>query len=275
MIGQTNNIQFIDTCISNNKLPRFMLIRGDKGSGKKELVNYISQKTGYSVVFFSASVESVRNLINLCYQQTKPILYVIPDCEKLSIQAENALLKVAEEPPTNAYIILTVNDDSLLPTIKSRGTLIVMEEYTNKQKEEFATTVLNIVDDLQDKVELSTTLGDLIDIANTDYTSMSKFCNNIINNIDKANIGSALTITKKLKLKEKDNEEAALYDLHLFIKVLLYKYHQKCLSQTNYNDYIHYFKCWDCVFEAKRQLQKNINKQYVLDNMVLKLREVK
>ena len=108
MIGQVNNIRFLDTCIQNNKLPRFLLIRGDKGSGKKELVKYIAQKTNYELVFFGNSVEAVRNLINLCYQQTKPIIYVITDCEKLSTQAENALLKVAEEPPTNAYIVLTV-----------------------------------------------------------------------------------------------------------------------------------------------------------------------
>jgi DNA polymerase-3 subunit delta' len=198
MIGQVNNIRFLDTCIQNNKLPRFLLIRGDKGSGKKELVKYIAQKTNYELVFFGNSVEAVRNLINLCYQQTKPIIYVITDCEKLSTQAENALLKVAEEPPTNAYIVLTVNDDSLLPTIKSRGTLISMEEYSYKDKKEFAKSVLDITTGLDEQLELCTTPGEIIDIVNTDYNSISKFCDNIVNNISQANIGSALKITKKI-----------------------------------------------------------------------------
>ena len=275
MIGQVNNIRFLDTCISNNKLPRFLLIRGSKGSGKKELVNYISKQTGYEVVFFGTSVEAVRNLITLCYQQTKPIIYVIPDCEKLSNQAENALLKVAEEPPTNAYIVLTVNDDSLLPTIKSRGTLISMEEYSYKDKKEFAKSVLDITTGLDEQLELCTTPGEIIDIVNTDYNSISKFCDNIVNNISQANIGSALKITKKLRLKEKDNEDDTLFDLQIFIKVLLYKYQQRCFEQQDFTKYLYFFNCWNCVFYTNKQLQKNINKQYVVDEMVLKLREVR
>ena len=39
----------------------------------------------------------------MAYKQTKPIMYVFKDCDNMSNAAKNALLKVAEEPPQQAY----------------------------------------------------------------------------------------------------------------------------------------------------------------------------
>ena len=48
-------------------------------------------------------------------------IYIIPDAEMMTVQAQNALLKTIEEPPEYAVIILlTSNIDALLPTIQSR-----------------------------------------------------------------------------------------------------------------------------------------------------------
>ena len=48
-------------------------------------------------------------------------VYIIPDAEKLTIQAQNALLKTLEEPPEYAVIILIANGlSAFLPTILSR-----------------------------------------------------------------------------------------------------------------------------------------------------------
>ena len=277
MIGQASVLNFINDCIDNNKLPKFIVIRGAKGSGKKELSKYIAQKSGFELVYFNSSVDAVRQLINLCYQQTKPIIYIIPDAEKLSANAENALLKVAEEPPKNAFIILTVNDDSLLPTIKSRATLIVMNEYSYEDKYRFVTEILklNNVQELDTKLDISDTPGDIINIINSDYKTIDKYCENIIKFIGQANIGSALKIGKKVKTKEKDEEDDSLFNLSLFMRILLYKYYIICINiQQDSAKYNHYFSCWKIVFDANKQLQKNLNKQYIIDEMILKLREI-
>jgi len=51
----------------------------------------------------------------------KKKIYIIPDAEKMSVQAQNALLKTIEEPPEYAVLILlTENDEVLLETIRSR-----------------------------------------------------------------------------------------------------------------------------------------------------------
>ena len=48
-------------------------------------------------------------------------VYIIDEAEKMTVQAQNALLKTIEEPPEYAVImLLTSNVDALLPTIQSR-----------------------------------------------------------------------------------------------------------------------------------------------------------
>lgn len=52
-------------------------------------------------------------------------IYIIDKAEKMTIEAQNALLKTLEEPPKYAIIILVTNNkESLLPTIKSRCEVI-------------------------------------------------------------------------------------------------------------------------------------------------------
>lgn len=51
----------------------------------------------------------------------KPRVLLISRANSLSIEAQNALLKILEEPPTNTQIILeAISEETLLPTIVSR-----------------------------------------------------------------------------------------------------------------------------------------------------------
>ena len=48
-------------------------------------------------------------------------IYIVDEAEKMTVQAQNAILKTIEEPPSYAVIILlTTNPDGFLPTILSR-----------------------------------------------------------------------------------------------------------------------------------------------------------
>ncbi|MBQ8509816.1 MAG: hypothetical protein IJ493_07920 [Clostridia bacterium] len=48
--------------------------------------------------------------------------YLIPDADVMNVQAQNALLKILEEPPTAVmFLLLCENADNLLPTIRSRA----------------------------------------------------------------------------------------------------------------------------------------------------------
>ena len=55
-------------------------------------------------------------------------IYIFPDGEKMNIQAQNALLKTLEEPPSYVVmLILTDNLDVFLPTILSRCVVLPMK----------------------------------------------------------------------------------------------------------------------------------------------------
>lgn len=55
-------------------------------------------------------------------------IYIIREAHKMTAQAQNALLKVLEEPPTDLFIfLLTERAEALLATIRSRTQLVRME----------------------------------------------------------------------------------------------------------------------------------------------------
>ena len=54
--------------------------------------------------------------------------YIIRNADKMTVQAQNALLKLLEEPPQNVYFfLLCENGSALLPTVRSRAPVIRME----------------------------------------------------------------------------------------------------------------------------------------------------
>lgn len=72
----------------------------------------------------SIGVDEIRKLqkemsIRPLYSSKK--LFLIPDAERMTVQAQNCLLKILEEPPAHSLIILTAsNIDCLLDTVRSR-----------------------------------------------------------------------------------------------------------------------------------------------------------
>ncbi len=65
-------------------------------------------------------------------------VYIIPDAEKLTAQAQNALLKTLEEPPEYANLILIANGlSSFLPTVLSRCIVLQMKAVDESAIEAF------------------------------------------------------------------------------------------------------------------------------------------
>lgn len=71
------------------------------------------------------SVDDIREQINdsiiIKPYESKYKIYIVDEAEKMNVQAQNALLKTIEEPPSYAIIILlTANAGAFLQTIRSR-----------------------------------------------------------------------------------------------------------------------------------------------------------
>ncbi|MCR5357357.1 MAG: DNA polymerase III subunit [Lachnospiraceae bacterium] len=74
-------------------------------------------------------------------------IYIVNDAEKLSIQAQNALLKTLEEPPEYVVImLLTSNISSLLPTIISRSIVLNMRPVDDKTVRKYLMERIHIPD---------------------------------------------------------------------------------------------------------------------------------
>lgn len=80
----------------------------------------------------SISIDEVRNLKKHIFQKPVSLPYkyiIIEEAHKLTLEAQNALLKILEEPPSSTILILEAeNKYSLLPTILSRVVLIDKEK---------------------------------------------------------------------------------------------------------------------------------------------------
>ena len=83
----------------------------------------------------SIGVEAVRLLKSDVYIRPNDLehkLYIIGHTERMTVQAQNALLKILEEPPESAiFFLLCENRSALLPTVLSRVQRLTMEAFSD------------------------------------------------------------------------------------------------------------------------------------------------
>ena len=86
----------------------------------------------------SIGIEEVRLLHKKLYLaplKGKMKAIIFTDANMLTLEAQNALLKILEEPPNNTIIILTVeNKNLLLPTVLSRCKIIEFKSSENQSE---------------------------------------------------------------------------------------------------------------------------------------------
>ena len=90
----------------------------------------------------SISVDDVRtqivNDVLIKPYSGKYKIYIVPDAEKMTAAAQNALLKTIEEPPAYAVILLlTTNAESFLPTILSRCVTLNLKAVPDEKIKKF------------------------------------------------------------------------------------------------------------------------------------------
>ena len=82
------------------------------------------------------TVDQIRDIVSDVYIKPSVFdkkIYIIKNADKMNTNAQNALLKVLEEPPQYVLFILIVkNTQSILPTILSRGTVINFSPLSDK-----------------------------------------------------------------------------------------------------------------------------------------------
>ncbi|BED91880.1 MAG: hypothetical protein CfP315_0422 [Candidatus Improbicoccus pseudotrichonymphae] len=138
-------------------IPHALILESCRGFGIQEVKEVCTQILGkehekkikkniHPDVYFvckkeknSVGINEIRFLIRDCflnsYESGKKI-YIIKNSDKMTFQAQNALLKILEEPPENVYfILLCENHRNLLPTIISRLCFLDKENFDIKSKD--------------------------------------------------------------------------------------------------------------------------------------------
>ena len=180
IVGQEQLKEHLQNAISMNKVSHAYIINGERSSGKEFVAKIFAmtlqcEKGGTEpcgechsckqamsnnqpdIIFIShekpgsIGVEDIRGQINndigiKPYSSPRKV-YIMNEGEKMTVQAQNALLKTLEEPPEYAVIIiLTTNVDSLLPTILSRCVVLNMKPVEDALVKKYLMTELQVPD---------------------------------------------------------------------------------------------------------------------------------
>ena len=180
IIGQEQLKEHIQNAITSNKVSHAYIINGERNAGKEFIARIFAmtlqcEKGGIEpcnechsckqalshnqpdIVYIShekpnsIGVEDIRGQINndigiKPYSSPRKI-YIMNEGEKMTPQAQNALLKTLEEPPEYAVIfILTDNVEALLPTIISRCVVLNMKPVSDNLVKKYLMEELGVPD---------------------------------------------------------------------------------------------------------------------------------
>lgn len=181
VIGHRELIDYIQTAVKEEKVSHAYILNGERGSGKKLLANLfamtlecqdkdtvepcydcqacrqIMSGNNPDVIRVShekpnsISVDDIREQVNndiMVKPYSNPYkIYIIPNADMMTVQAQNALLKTIEEPPEYAIIfLLTENAESLLPTIRSRCVMLKLRNIKDKLIKKYLMEQMEIPD---------------------------------------------------------------------------------------------------------------------------------
>lgn len=159
-IGNRKVKDLLSTMLEAKRFPHALVIDGEYGTGKKTLARLIAQAlvcredespcghcsqcrkaTGniHPDIFEyipsgkanSFHVDTIRQIIDDAYlkpNESEYKIYILANAECMNASAQNALLKILEEPPEYVIFILTTQaKSSLLSTVLSRSVVITLE----------------------------------------------------------------------------------------------------------------------------------------------------
>ena len=161
IVGHEQIVTHLKSAMKLGKVSHAYILSGEKGCGKKLLADVFAETLqcekggtepcGSCHSCVQAQSGNHPDIIHLMHEKPNSIsvddvrtqivndvlikpysgkykIYIVPDAEKMTAAAQNALLKTIEEPPAYAVILLLANNASaLLPTILSRCVMLSLK----------------------------------------------------------------------------------------------------------------------------------------------------
>ena len=216
-----------------------------------EGITFISTESEKSDQISIDQIRSITSTVHFKNNIYEKKVIVIANINDLTISAQNALLKILEEPPTNTYFILLQDENSLiLPTIKSRCS---HHTINHLHVNSFIGSYLN----LKILNQFNFNLKDILNHDRDYIINQSLFIDNIINDIyDGTKSFNLLTVSK-------DVIEKNLFSVFLNSCVnLLFDiiHNNKCSLSSAKNIYM----LFDKINMVKVLVKHNFNKEMFL-----------
>ena len=322
VVGHKDIINYIRNAVREDKVSHAYILNGERGAGKKMLADLFAatllcEKGGpdpcnechscrqaesgnhpdiIKVTHEkpnSISVDDIREQVNNTIM-IKPYqgpykVYIIPQADMMTPQAQNALLKTIEEPPEYAVImLLTENADTLLPTINSRCVMLKLRNIKDTLIKKYLMETMQVPDY---KADMCTAfaqgnMGRAIMLANSEHfneirdeaVQLLKY----INEMELSEIVQAVSRITAYKLEINDYLDIIMI---WYRDVLLYKA-TKDMDKVVFKDQLKYIKerakrssyegielIIESLEKAKARLKANVNFDLVMELLFLTIKE--
>lgn len=322
IIGHEKIKEHLQKAIESDHVSHAYILTGETGMGRKSLANAFSMtllcERGKSdpcmechackqvmtnnhpdLIFVthekpgSIGVDDIRGQINDTIM-IRPYssyykIYIVDEAEKMTVQAQNALLKTIEEPPSYAIImLLTTNQEAFLPTILSRCVQLKLKPQTDAVVKSYLMGSLGIKESRADIYAAFArgNLGRAIHLASSEeFQLLYSELLHMLKHLKEMDIMELLFYIKKMK-----DENLDIYDCLDFMQlwyrdILMYKVTQdinllifreefntmKEMSASSAYDGIE--TILKAIDKARVRLDANVNMELAMELMLLVMKE--
>ena len=322
VVGHKDILKYISSAVENNRVSHAYILNGERGSGKKMLANLFAMtllcETGDNepcgkchsckqaesgnhpdIIRVthekpnSISVDDIRtqvnNTVDIKPYQGPYKVYIIPQADMMTPQAQNAILKTIEEPPSYAvFLLLTENAETLLPTINSRCVMLKLRNIKDTLIKKYLMENLEIPDY---KADMCTAfaqgnMGRAIMLANSDhFNEIREEAVQLLKHISEMELSEIVAAVKNISVYKLEITDYLDIIMIWYRDVLLYKA-TKEIDKVVFKDQLQSIKeqarkssyegielILESLEKAKARLKANVNFDLVMELLFLTIKE--
>ena len=307
--------------IANHKISHAYILTGEAGMGRKSIANafamtLLCEKGGSEPCMSCHSCKQVMSgnhpdLIYVTHEKPGSIgvddvreqindtimirpyssyykIYIVDEAEKMTVQAQNALLKTIEEPPSYAVIILiTTNQEAFLPTILSRCVQMKLKPLKDFTIKSYLTQNLHIPEKDADICAAFArgNLGKAIHLASSDeFKELFQKVMVLVKNVGTMDISMLLDCIREMKEQNFDIGEVLdlmqlwYRDVLMFkvtkdMNLLIFKDEYKMINETGEKvDYAGLEAILAAIDTARTRLNANVNMELAMELLLLTMK---
>ena len=322
VVGHKDILKYISSAVENNRVSHAYILNGERGSGKRMLANLFATtllcESGNSepcgkchscrqaesgnhpdIIRVthekpnSISVDDIRtqvnNTVDIKPYQGPYKVYIIPQADMMTPQAQNAILKTIEEPPSYAvFLLLTENAETLLPTINSRCVMLKLRNIKDTLIKKYLMENLEIPDY---KADMCTAfaqgnMGRAIMLANSDhFNEIREEAVQLLKHISEMELNEIVAAVKNISVYKLEITDYLDIIMIWYRDVLLYKA-TKEIDKVVFKDQLQSIKeqarkssyegielILESLEKAKARLKANVNFDLVMELLFLTIKE--